>query len=198
MTTVPEYIDNRIEKRRRFHEANPELPWVTEEHSEDEPKIYLPRSLCDNEAFKSLSKWSHVILIKFYSKRIMKPIKRGRNRKRYWVCENNGQIMFPYSEAEKMGIGKREFRNAIDELQDKGFLDIKHRGNGGRKPERSNARDATLYWIDERWKDFGSDKFIPPRNPRRKDCRTGRGWASVWDSMTPDEKDAFIRKRKRR
>lgn len=196
MTTKSEDIDARIAKSRRWCEANPGLTWETEENSEKEPKIFLPRSLPDNLAFKSLSKWSHVVLIKFYSKRIMKPIRR--NRKKFWLCENNGRIRFPYSEAESMGIGKREFRNAIDELQEKGFLDIAHRGNGGRKPEATNAGDATLFFIDYRWKEYGTEKFLPPRNPRGKDCRKGRGWAMFWGDKNPEEKLAFLRERRKR
>jgi hypothetical protein len=196
MTTLAEVINDRIAKRCRQLEQHHSPTWETEEHSENEPKIFLPRSLPDSPAFISLSKWSHIVLVKFYSKRVMKSIKR--NRKKYWVCENNGRIIFPYTEAVKMGIGKREFRNAIDELQEKGFLDIKHRGNGGRKPEATNSGDAALYWIDDRWKEFGTERFLPPKNPRIKDSRKSRGWSSIWLNMSPEEKDAFIRKRKTR
>ena len=64
----------------------------------------------------------------------------------------------------------------IDELQQKGFIDITHQGKGGRKPANGTG-DVSLYWIDDRWKEYGTNDFRPPRNPRIKDNRKGRGWA---------------------
>lgn len=89
-----------------------------------------------------------------------------------WIIKNNGEIVYPYSEAEHKGIGRREFRNAIDELTEKGFLDIAHQGSGGR------SGDMTMYFIDDRWKDYGTSSFRPAKNPRRKDPRKGRGWSA--------------------
>lgn len=106
----------------------------------------------------------------FLRKRQMTQIKRPK-RSDDWIIKNNGEIVFSYSEAEHKGIGRREFRNAIDELIDKGFLDIAHQGSGGR------SGDMTKYFIDERWKEYGTPSFRPANNPRRKDVRKGRGWS---------------------
>lgn len=100
----------------------------------------------------------------------MAPRKNAR-RKDEWIISNNGEIVYPYKEAEKKGVRKREFRNAIDELMAKGFLDITHQGSGGW------SGDMTKFKLDDRWKDFGTEKFRPPQNPRRRDTRTDRGWA---------------------
>ena len=102
----------------------------------------------------------------------MKEIKSSK-RASTWIIKNNGDIVYPYSEAEKKGIGRREFRNSIDELMEKGFLDITHQGSGGR------AGDMTRYLIDDRWKDYGKPHFRSPKKPRKKDDRKGRGWAAV-------------------
>lgn len=107
----------------------------------------------------------------FLRKRQMDQIKSAK-RSDSWIIRNNGEIVYPYSEADKKGIGRREFRNAIDELIEKGFLDIAHQGTGGR------AGDMTKYFIDDRWKDFGSTLFRPAKKPRRKDSRKGRGWSA--------------------
>ena len=96
---------------------------------------------------------------------------KNRKRSAEWVIRNNGDIVYPYLEAEKKGIGRREFRNAIDELIEKGFIDITHQGSGGR------ARDMTTYFIDDRWKDYGTAMFRPASNPRKKDSRKGVGWS---------------------
>ena len=78
---------------------------------------------------------------------------KSKSRSSGWIIRNNGEIVYPYSEAEKKRIGRREFRNAIDELIEKGFLDITHQGSGGR------SGDMTKYFIDDRWKDFGTLSF---------------------------------------
>jgi hypothetical protein len=100
----------------------------------------------------------------------MEKIKRTR-RSDDWIIKNNGEIVYPYSEAEKRGIGRREFRNSIDELIGKGLLDITHQGCGG------SSRDMTKYYIDNRWEDYGTSLFRPAKNPHKKDGRKGRGWS---------------------
>jgi len=101
----------------------------------------------------------------------MEPVKKAK-RSEEWVIKNNGEIVYPYSEAEHKGIGRREFRNAIDELIEKGFIDIVHQGSGGR------SGDMTKYFLSDRWKGYGTPSFRPARNPRRKDTRKGRGWSA--------------------
>ena len=118
------------------------------------------------------------------------PIKR--DRKRVWVINNNGEIVYPYSEARAKGFSANQFRNAIDELQLKGLLDIMHQGRGGRKPANGTG-DMSKYWIDDRWEDYGTDDFKPPRNPREKDMRRGRGWTMI--NENPQLKKEVIRKR---
>lgn len=95
---------------------------------------------------------------------------KSKNRSSDWIIRNNGEIVYPYSEAENKGIARREFRNAIDELIEKGFLDITHQGSGGR------SGDMTQYFLDVRWKNYGTPSFHPAKNTRVKDNRGGRGW----------------------
>ena len=87
---------------------------------------------------------------------------------------NNGYIVLPYAKAEKeWGIPRSSFVRAIDELQAKGFIDITHQGNGGRKPKDGKG-DYSMYLLDDRWNDFDEERQVarkPPRNPRRKDSR---------------------------
>jgi len=174
MVTVNENIEKKIEKIKKWEEANPGLSWNNEEHSEKEPKIYITKELLGSPAYRSLSRVAMLLYQDFLDKRIMKPIRR--NKRKTWVVENNGQIIFPYAEAVEKGYSRDQFRNGIDELQTNGFLDITHLGKGGRKPHRGTG-DVTLYWIDDRWKDWGTENFRAPRKPRTKDTRKGRGWA---------------------
>lgn len=133
--------------------------------------ICFDKNLLRSEAFRSLSKWSLLVYFDFLRKRQMEKVKR-KKRSAEWVIKNNGDIVYPYLEAEKKGIGRREFRNAIDELIEKGLIDITHQGSGGR------SSDMTRFLIDERWKDYGSATFRAASNPRVKDTRKGVGWAS--------------------
>lgn len=131
--------------------------------------IWFDKNLLRSSAFRSLKKWSLLVYLDFLRKRQMEPVKTAK-RSEEWVIKNNGEIVYPYSEAEHKGIGRREFRNAIDELIAKGFIDIAHQGSGGR------SGDMTRFIIDDRWKEYGTPSFRPARKPRSKDTRTGRGW----------------------
>lgn len=168
-------------------------------------KIWFEKELLRSSTFRALSKWSMLVYFDFLRKRQMEPVKRSK-RSDDWFIKNNGEIVYPYTEAEHKGIGRREFRNAIDELIEKGFLDIAHQGSGGR------SGDMTRYFIDDRWKEHGTQSFCPARNPRRKDTRKGRGWSafhannkkfpvtkltpkkavSSGNSVTPDEKTRIL------
>lgn len=133
--------------------------------------IWFDKDLLRSSAFRSLTKWSLIVYLDFLRKRQMEPVRRAK-RSDDWIIKNNGDIVYPYSEAEVKEIGRREFRNAIDELVEKGFLDIAHQGSGGR------SGDMTRYFVDDRWKDYDTPSFRPARNLRRKDTRKGRGWSA--------------------
>ncbi len=133
--------------------------------------IWFDKNLLRSPAFRSLKKWAMIVYLDFLRKRQMEPVKRAK-RSDEWIIKNNGEIVYPYAEAEKKGIGRREFRNAIDELIDKGFLDINHRGSGG------HSGDMTTYYLDDRWPDYGKLSYRPAKKPRTKDTRQGRGWAA--------------------
>jgi hypothetical protein len=140
--------------------------------------IRLDKNLLRSKAFRSLKKWSLLVYLDFLRKRQWSQAKRGGQK--IWVLTNNGEIVYPYLEAERKGINRREFRNALDELITKGFLDINHHGKGGRKKIDKNGRvtgDMTTYIISDRWKNYGKPNFKPPTVERRKDTRKDRGWA---------------------
>jgi len=87
--------------------------------------------------------------------------KSGRRGKEYWDIINNGEIEFTYIEAEKVyGILAGAFGKAIDELLDKGFIDIAATGMGVHKVKN-------LYAISERWKLYGTAEYEKPK-PRPK------------------------------
>lgn len=187
MVTVAESVREKIEKAAKWRKEN---PWHSPEYYKEESKIYISKELIESKAYRSLSRCAILLYQDFLGKREMVVVKR--NRKSVWVINNNGEIIYPYSEARKKGFSANQFRDAIDELQAKGLLDIKHQGRGGRKPTNGMG-DMSLYWIDDRWEDYGTDDFRPPRNPRVKDSRRGRGWVMI--NENPQLKKAIIRKR---
>ena len=77
------------------------------------------------------------------------------------IIVNNGEIEFTYEEAkQKYGITASRFVRAIDELVEKGFLDIAETGMGVHKVK-------TLYAISDRWRDYGTPSFRQVKRPER-------------------------------
>ena len=132
--------------------------------------VYLEAELLNSEAFRSLSKWGLQVYLRFLTKRVMVKAKHKSKSDSHSIA-NNGEIVFCYSEAEKMGIGRREFRNALDEQIAKGFLDINHQGAGGR------SRDSSTYFVCDRWKNWNTPDYKQTPNPRAKNTRQGQGWS---------------------
>jgi hypothetical protein len=187
--TVEQNIKQKIAGRKKWIEANPGLSWDNPEISETDAKIYITKDLLESVAYRSLSRVAMLLYQDFLSKRIFRRLGKPKR----WVFENNGNIVFPFGEALEKGYSRNQFRNGIDELQAKGLLDIPHQGKGGRKPLKGMS-DVSLYFIDDRWKEYGTEDFKPPRNPRKKDTRQGRGWALVMND--PKRKKEIMRKRK--
>lgn len=185
MVTVADAVRAKIEKAAKWREEN---PWHSPEYARDESKIYIAKELLNSKAYRSLSRCAMLLYQDFLAKREMVHI----GKKRTWVIRNNGEIVYPYAEAIEKGFTSNQFRNGIDELQKKGLIDIKHQGKGGRKPAKGQG-DVARYWIDDRWEDYDTDEFRPPRNQRVKDTRRGRGWAMI--NENPMLKKRIIRKR---
>lgn len=128
--TIEEKIRRKIDLIKKWEAANPGWTWENSGYAENQPKIYIARDLLDSPAFRSLSAKSIIAYLDFLSKRDMRPAGR-RDGQKWWACANNGSIQYPYSEAVDMGFSRRSFRDAIDELQLKGLMDITHLGKGG-------------------------------------------------------------------
>lgn len=135
--------------------------------------VYLEAELLDSVALNELGKWEWKVYIKFLRKRIISKAQKTKSRAAERTIVNNGEIIFTYGEAEKLGIPRREFRNSLDVLIKLGLIDINKQGSGGRK------RDATTYFISDRWKRWGTAGFQQAPNPRQRNTKQGQGWALV-------------------
>jgi DNA-binding PadR family transcriptional regulator len=98
----------------------------------------------------------------------------GKRGNRTYEHINNGKLEFTYIEAkEKYGIKAGRFVRAIDELVEKGFLDVTEPGGGVHKFK-------TLYGISERWRNYGTDSFQQIHRPERRFkcgfCKGNRLW----------------------
>ena len=134
--------------------------------------IVIEKGLLKSKAFRSLSGTTKNAYFDFRMKCRMTKTKARPGRKSERVILNNGEIEYTYSEAEKKGIPRSTFMNCLDELIEKGFIDIAHSGSGGVKGDKSK------YAISERWRAWGTDEFIKKTRPR--DARKGRGFAVYW------------------
>ena len=84
-----------------------------------------------------------------------------------WYIKNNGKLVFTYKEAVSLGMSKKQFCKALDDLIAKGFLEITHQGTGPGEP--------STYKLTERWQAYGTDHF-KPAPPRRKNTSKDLGW----------------------
>lgn len=122
--------------------------------------IWFDRALFESKAFMALkTATAHKILAIFWTKRQMEQL--GRKGKEQWNIRNNGEIVFTYKKAEAdYGIKPGAFKRGIRELREKGFIDIASSGMGVH-------RVTNLYEISDRWKNYGTDNYEPPK-PRKK------------------------------
>jgi hypothetical protein len=132
--------------------------------------IVIEHELLKSKAFRSLNASAIIVLMDFLMKRRIKKVKHG-GEKRLMVL-NNGEIQYSYAEAEKRGITRPRFTRALDDLIEHGFIDIEHLGSGGWKG------DLSLYSMNDRWRAYGMDNFVPKTRP--KDTRRGRGFSLYW------------------
>lgn len=122
--------------------------------------VVFEKRLLKSQAYRSLkTPTAYFVLGIFLTKRKM--IKVGRKSRERWEIENNGEIQFTYCEAKReYCISGKAFKDAIDELRDKGFIDIAFTGMGVHKV-------TTLYSICDRWKLYGTPEYELPK-PRPK------------------------------
>lgn len=127
-------------------------------------KMFVSRAMITSRAFLALkTAGSHVVLMGFLSKCRWERVQtRPGSRDKEWVIANNGEIQFTYREAkEKYRLSAGKFTRAIDDLLEKGFIDISRLGFG-------LHRDATLYAISDRWRKYGTDEFVTVKRPKRQ------------------------------
>ena len=121
--------------------------------------IVVERKLLESKAYHDLDGKAAKVLMWFLAKRKM--IKHKGRKRSEWEIANNGEIVFPYKEAEeKHGLSGQVFSRLIGELMDKGFIDITIQGIGA-------AKAPSLYAISGRWRNYGTAEFKSVVRPKR-------------------------------
>ena len=131
--------------------------------------VVLQRNLIVSSAFMKLPGTAAKVLLWFLARR--KYARLNKKRKKHTHI-NNGEIVFPYAEAQKrFGLTRPRFKRSIDNLIQFGFIDINHHGGG-------MVKDVTTYFISERWEKYGQPDF--EQRKRTKDTRglgfTAKNW----------------------
>ncbi len=128
--------------------------------------VVFEQRLLKSKAYRSLRKpTSYFVFAIFMTKRQLAKV--GRQGRKHWDITNNGEIEFTYIEAKKeYGISNGAFRDAIDELIEKGFIDITATGMGVHKVKN-------LYSISDRWRLYGTSEYEPPKPRPKKPIKRG-------------------------
>ena len=122
------------------------------------------------------------MLLQFLARRKMEKI--GRAGKGKWHIRNNGDIEFPYREAQKMfSISDTTYTRAIDELIAKGFICISVHGDG------TGGGHRTKYELEDRWQKYEKTDFV---KKKRKKATRRLGFMSKKSTDKPDGKTTDI------
>lgn len=122
-------------------------------------QVAIERDLISSPAYLSLTGTAPQVLLLFLSRRVFERRKTQKKKRGEWVCTNADQLSVTYSEAEGLGINGKRFTRAIDQLIEKGFLDITHPGGMVRG-------DVSRYGLSERWRLYGTTEFQPATRPK--------------------------------
>lgn len=121
--------------------------------------------LFDSPAWQLLTKTAIDVYIIFMRMRQMNEVPKNSGK---WINSNNGTYVLTYRTAkEKHGIPEVTFTRAIDLLIELGMIDIIKHGSG-------TARTETVYGISERWRKFGTPKFMRVARVKVKVGKCGR------------------------
>lgn len=124
--------------------------------------IVLDKTMVKSRAWLSLSRTAvHIYLLLRCKCQIAKKSRWSAKRSDDFMGRllNNGELVFTYAEAKRLyGITAGRFSRAIDELVERGFIEITATGMGVHKVE-------SWYAISDRWRDYGTPSFKTVKRP---------------------------------
>lgn len=114
--------------------------------------VVVDRKILESVAFRELDGKAAKVLMWFLAKRQF--VRMKGNKRQEWVQINNGEIIFTYNEAlEQHKMSGQVFSRLIEDLLNKGFIDIEIPGIGVGKA-------STKYAISKRWEKYGTADFV--------------------------------------
>lgn len=127
---------------------------IDKKHFKIKNKILIEPDMFYSLAFKILSASAIRTLMRCLQKRKWNRVKRnGRKQIEY----TDDGFIFPYAEADFLGIATTQFWKNIKKLVEVGFLDIVHQGGWFQKDEKQ--KDYSIYKFSDRWKLYGTENF---------------------------------------
>ena len=123
--------------------------------------IYYCNERLSSEAYWKLTGTEIRVLNIFYLKRQLIDKKTAQRCRIHPdsadMVRNNGEIVFPYTEALKYGISNATYTRSIDKLIDVGFIDMSEQGIG---------HIPSKFSISDRWMNYGTPKFKKKTRPK--------------------------------
>ena len=113
------------------------------------------RNLFRSKAWIALSGKAPQVYMLFLTKRRI--AKTGRKGHEKTICTNRDELEFTYAEAEALGITKRQFTRAIDQLVKHGIISVAETGGAYQKHK-------SKYALIDNWRDYGTDNFKPGKS----------------------------------
>lgn len=109
--------------------------------------IRMSFELLHSEAYRKLNYGPALkVLNWFYEKIRIEVNKTKRGKDRYRII-NNGEFEFTYREAGFRGLTAQQYRKALKELYELGFIEIK-------KPGSALKGDFTVFTLSDHWKAY--------------------------------------------
>lgn len=122
-------------------------------------QVAIERDLIKSKAFLEVTGIAPQVFLLFLSCRIFERRKTSKKKRGEWICVNADNLFLTYAEAESLGINGKRFGRALDQLVEKGFLNVAHSGGG-------LQGDKSVYEISERWRLYGTKEFQSSTRPK--------------------------------
>lgn len=118
-------------------------------------EVRIEAEMFYSEPFKALSASAMRTLMRCLQKRTWEKHRRHGEKKIKYI---DGDFIFPYGEAESLGIGTTQFWKNVTLLIELGFIDLAYQG--GRYQRDQHEKDYSRYRLSDRWRKYGTDNFV--------------------------------------
>lgn len=115
--------------------------------------VKISFGLLHSKAYQELDYCPAVKVLNWFFEKIKGEwIAQRKGKQKRFQMTNNGEISFPYREAEHRGLSHQQFNKALRELHRVGFLDVT-------KPGSALKGDYSRFALSARWREYGTATF---------------------------------------